>query len=74
MKVQTASRIDGDLLELAKERARAQRRSLSNYVENLLYMDIGNIPNDATEIAIEEARIGKGLEKVGDLDEFMDDL
>ena len=74
MKVQTAFRLDKDLLERIKEKAKAQKRSLNNYVEYLLYKDVGDIPNETTEAAIEEARRGKGLESLKDLDAFLDDL
>ena len=74
MKVQTAFRLDKDLLDRIKEKARAQKRSLNNYVEYLLYKDVGDIPNETTEAAIEEARSGKGLESLEDLDAFLDDL
>ena len=74
MKVQTAFRLDKDLLERIKEKAKAQKRSLNNYVEYLLYKDVGDIPNETTEAAIEEARRGKDLESLKDLDAFLDDL
>ena len=43
-KVQTAFRFDHELLELVREKAKAQRRSLNNYVEILMLRDVGNIP------------------------------
>ena len=74
MKVQTAFRLDKDLLERIKEKAKAQKRSLNNYVEYLLYKDVGDIPNETTEKVIEKARRGEGLESVDDLDAFLDEL
>jgi len=74
MKVQTAFRLDKDLLERIKEKAKAQKRSLNNYVEYLLYKDVGDIPNETTEKAIEEARRGKDLESLDDLESFLDQL
>ena len=74
MKVQTAFRLDKDLLDRIKEKARAQKRSLNNYVEYLLYKDVGDIPNETTEAAIEEARRGKDLDSLEDLDAFLNDL
>jgi hypothetical protein len=74
MKVQTAFRLDRDLLERIKEKAKAQKRSLNNYVEYLLYKDVGDIPNETTEKAIEEARRGEDLESIDDLDTFLDQL
>lgn len=74
MKVQTAFRLDKDLLERIREKAKAQKRSLNNYVEYLLYKDVGEIPNDTTEKAIAEARRGEGLDQVDDLDSYLDRL
>lgn len=74
MKVQTAFRLDKDLLERIKEKAKAQKRSLNNYVEYLLYKDVGDIPNETTEKAIDEARRGKDLEPMDDLDAFLDEI
>lgn len=73
-KVQTAFRFDEGLLELVKEKAKAQRRSLNNYVEGLLYEDVGHMPNEETIKAIEEARSGKNLERIEDLDTWLDNL
>lgn len=74
MKVQTAFRLDKELIERVKEKAKAQKRSLNNYVEYLLYKDVGDIPNETTEKAIEEARRGDDLESMDDLDAFLDRL
>jgi hypothetical protein len=74
MKVQTAFRLDKDLLERIKEKAKAQKRSLNNYVEYLLYKDVGDIPNESTENAIEQARRSEGLESIDDLDDFLERL
>ena len=72
-KVQTAVRLNGDLLEALQERARADKRSLNNYIEKLLYRDVGNLPNDTTKAAIEEARTRK-LERIENLDEWLEKL
>jgi len=74
MKIQTALRFDEDLLKLIKEKAKAQRRSLNNYIENLLYKEIGNIPNDETIEAINEAHNSKNLKPIEDLDTFLEAL
>ncbi len=50
-KIQTAVRLDKDLLEALKEKAKADHRSLNNYIEKLLHKDVGSIPNDATKAA-----------------------
>lgn len=72
-KVQTAVRLNSDLLEALKEKAKADKRSLNNYIEKLLYRDVGNIPNDATKAAIEEARRGN-LERIENLDDWLEKL
>jgi len=74
MKIQTAFRLEKELIERIREKAKAQKRSLNNYVEYLLYKDVGDIPNDETAKAVEEARRGQGLEQVDDLDAFLDQL
>lgn len=74
MKVQTAFRLDKELIERIREKAKAQKRSLNNYVEYLLYKDVGDIPNNETAKAVEDARRGQGLEQVDDLDNFLDQL
>ena len=74
MKIQTALRFDEELLKLIKEKAKAQRRSLNNYIENLLYKEIGNIPNDETIEAINEAHNSKNLKPIEDLDTFLEAL
>ena len=43
-------------------------------MEYLLYKDFGDIPNDQTAKALQEARRGNGLEQVDDLDAFLDQL
>ena len=71
MKTQTAFRIDTLLLKLIKERAKKQRRSLNNYIENLLYKDIESEPNEETEKAINDAKNDIDLTKINDLDSFL---
>ena len=73
LKIQTAFRFDNELLELVREKAKAQRRSLNNYVEILMLRDVGNIPNDETKQAIEEARNGN-LETIENLDRWLETL
>ncbi|NQX80750.1 MAG: hypothetical protein HRT66_01990 [Flavobacteriaceae bacterium] len=74
MKTQTAFRIDTSLLELIKEKAKKQRRSLNNYIENLLYKDIESEPNEETIKAINDAENNKNLTKIDNLDSFLKDL
>lgn len=72
-KVQTAFRFDEELLELIKEKAKAQHRSLNNYIEILMLRDVGNIPNEQTKNAIKEAMDG-GLKEIDDLDSWLENL
>lgn len=72
-KVQTAFRFDAELLDLIREKARAQRRSLNNYLEILMLRDVGNIPNAETKKAIQEARDGN-VEEIDDLDSWLEKL
>jgi len=74
MKTQTALRFDPDLLELVKEKAKAQKRSLNNYIEYLLYKDVGDIPNEETIKAIDQASSDKNLETIENLDDFLNAL
>lgn len=74
MKVQTALRFEKALLELVKEKAAAEKRSLNNYIEYLLYKEVGRIPNEETEKAIREARESKDLKPIDDLDQFLEEL
>ncbi|MGB6152649.1 MAG: hypothetical protein WBG48_11710 [Pricia sp.] len=46
--------------------AKAQNRSINNYNETLLIWEVGNVPNEATVRAIEDARKGIG-EEITDL-------
>ena len=73
-KVQTAFRFDKELIEMVKEKAKAQRRSLNNYIEFLLLKDVGNIPNEETKKAIIDAREGKNLESIQNLDSFLESI
>ena len=74
MKVQTALRFDKELLELIREKAAAEKRSLNNYIEYLLYKEVGDIPNKDTKKAIEEARNSNKLKPITDLDQFLNEI
>lgn len=67
VKVQTVLRFNKDLLELIKEKAKSNKRSLNNYIEFLLYKDVGEILNQDTKEAIKEARSSIDLEPIKDL-------
>ena len=69
-KIQTTVRLDKDLLEALKEKAMADNRSLNNYIEKLLYQDVGHLPNQKTKDAMEEAQKGN-LESIEDLDDWL---
>lgn len=71
---QMAFRFDEELIRQIKIKAKAQHRSLNNYLEVLMLQDIGNIPNSETKKAIEEVMSGKELERIDDIDAFMDSL
>lgn len=72
-KIQTAIRLNKDLLEALKEKAKADKRSLNNYIEKLLYQDVENIPNEMTISAIKEAREGN-LEQIENLEDWLEKL
>lgn len=74
MKIQTALRFDEELLKMIKEKAKAERRSLNNYIENLLYKEVGSIPNEETVEAIHEAHNSNKLSPIEDLDKFLEEL
>lgn len=59
IKIPASIRIDASILETIKEEARAENRSLSNYIETLFYR-LGYRPyNEETVQACREAREGK---------------
>ena len=74
IKVQTPLRFNKELLKLIKEKAKAEKRSLNNYIEYLLYKDVGNIPNEETIKAIKEARSAKNLEPITDLATWLEEI
>lgn len=74
IKVQTPLRFNRDLLELIKEKAKADKRSLNNYIEYLLYKDVGDIPNEESIKAIDDARSNKNLETITDLDSWLEEI
>ena len=70
---QFAFRFDEELIDLIKEKAKSQRRSLNNYIEFLLFKDVGYIPNAETVKAIEEVKSSDG-EKIDDLEEWLENI
>ena len=62
-------RLNAKLLDMLKERAKANKQSLNKYVENVLLDALFFEPNETTEAAIEEARTERELDTL-DLDKF----
>lgn len=74
MKTKTAFGIDKNLLELIKEKAKSTNRSLNNYVEYVLYQDVGKVPNDKTRKAIEEVQSSAELTTIENLKKYKEFL
>ena len=74
VKAQTVLRFNKDLLELIKEKAKSNKRSLNNYIEFLLYKDVGEILNQDTKEAIKEARSSIDLEPIKDLNTWLEKI
>ena len=74
MKVQTAFRLEKELVEELKEQAKKNKRSLNNYVEVILSKVVEKQPNDETIEAIEEALSSKDLKPISDVDKFLDSI
>lgn len=70
-KKQTAFRLDAEMLDRLKIKARRENRSLNNYVERVLMADAYDEPNETSIAALEEAKSGKNLETF-DLKAFKD--
>lgn len=67
---QTVSfRLNAELLDVLKRRAKEANRSLNNYVESVLLDAMYFEPNEETIAAIKEAKSGKELETL-DLNDF----
>lgn len=62
-------RLNAELLDVLKRRAKEANRSLNNYVESVLLDAMYFEPNEETVAAIEEAKSGKELETL-DLNDF----
>jgi len=74
MKVQTAFRLEKDLVDQLKEKAKINRRSLNNYVEFILSKVVEKQPNALTLEALEEAANSKELKPIEDIDKFLDSI
>lgn len=64
LKTSTSIRIDSDLLEQMKKEAKAENRSLSNYIETLLYRMGYRSYNEETIKACNEAKNGKSAGEI----------
>lgn len=62
-------RLNVELLDVLKRRAKEANRSLNNYVESVLLDAMYFEPNEETIAAIKEAKSGKELETL-DLNDF----
>ena len=74
MKVQTAFRLDKQLIEDLKSEAKRHKRSLNNYVELVLSKIVEKKPNDETVQAINDALEDRNLERINDIDDFLNSL
>ena len=74
MKVQTAFRLDEQLIEDLKSEAKRHKRSLNNYVELVLSKIVEKKPNSETVKAIADALEDRNLERIIDIDDFLNSL
>lgn len=74
MKIQTVIRLDEDLLEMAKAEAKAQKRSLDNYIEHLLYQEFGTIPNKERKKTIYDNHYDLNITRVEGFDKWIESL
>jgi len=74
MKVQTAFRLEQELVDALKTEAKKNKRSLNNYVELVLHKMVEKEPNDETVMAIEEAMEDKGLRSISDIKGFLNSI
>ena len=74
MKVQTAFRLEEKLIHDLKNEAKRHKRSLNNYVELVLSKIVEKKPNDETVQAINDALEDRNLERINDIDDFLNSL
>jgi len=74
MKIQTAFRLEKELVDQLREQAKNNKRSLNNYVELILSKIVEKQPNDITIDALEEAVHSKDLDPITDIDKFLDSI
>jgi hypothetical protein len=73
-KVQTAFRFSSKLIGALKKQAQKENRSLNNYVETILSQKVFNVPNAETIEAIQEARKKKNIERIDNVDDFLNSI
>ena len=74
MKVQTAFRLEKKLIEELKNEAKRHKRSLNNYVELVLSKIVENKPNDETIKAIEDAFENRNVQRIDNVDDFLNSI
>lgn len=74
MKIQTAFRLEKELVDQLKKEAKKEQRSLNNYVEYLLSQFVEKQPNEDTIKAIQEALNNEDLKKIEDIDAFLKNI
>ncbi len=74
MKVQTAFRLEKKLIEELKNEAKRHKRSLNNYVELVLSKVVEKKPNDETIQAIEDAMENRKVERIENVDDFLNSI
>lgn len=74
MKVQTAFRLEKKLIEELKNEAKRHKRSLNNYVELVLSKIVENKPNDETIKAIENALENRNVQRIDNVDDFLNSI
>ena len=74
MKVPTAFLLDKQLIEDLKNEAKRHKRSLNNYVELVLSEIVEKKPNSETVQAINDALEDRNLERINDVDDFLNSI
>lgn len=74
MRVQTAFRLDKELLDAAKKKAKSQKRSLNNYIEVLLHKDLENYLNNVSEESNFDSEMDADINAVQSYDKWIKSL
>lgn len=74
MRVQTAFRLDKEVLDAAKKKAKSQKRSLNNYIEVLLHKDLENYLNNASEESNFDSEMDADINAVQSYDKWIKSL